>query len=113
MVQSQPILLALTAMVSELIDGDSKWWNYSLLELIFSLAKVRLIQSIPLSRTNREDVLIWRGTTNGVFSVWSAYHMQKERESVGQTECSSRVPNSEVWRTLWKLLIPNVEKNFL
>jgi hypothetical protein len=62
-------------------------WNHALVNQIFSLEEVKLILSIPLSGTRQDDV-IWRGTAKGVFSVWSAYHMQKEVEEVGQVESS-------------------------
>ena len=38
--------------------------------------------------------------------------MRKEMDEAVQAECSSQSPSNEVWGTLWKLLIPNVEKNF-
>jgi hypothetical protein len=44
--------------------------------------------------------------------VKSAYHLQKELATVHMAEGSDRGRNSEVWRTIWKLPIPNVEKNF-
>jgi hypothetical protein len=62
----------------KLIDEDLKGWNVPLLETIFTKEGAQLSQTIPLSCTNQEDILIWGGTTNGVFSVKSAYQMQKE-----------------------------------
>lgn len=112
-VQSLPAVLASSATVSELIDRDTWWWNHSLLEQIFSPAEVKLILSIPISSSNQEDILLWRGTAKGDFSVRSTYHMQKEVEEKDQAECSLRNPSCEVWRLLWKLPVPNVEKNFL
>jgi hypothetical protein len=53
--------------VKELIDADLKGWNVPLLEQIFSKEEVQLVQSIPISRTNQLDTLIWRGTANGFF----------------------------------------------
>ena len=32
-----------------------------------------MIQKIPISCTNQDDILIWRGIKNGIFSVRSAY----------------------------------------
>jgi hypothetical protein len=87
MIQSQPNILALTTTVSELLDGEMLGWNHALVNQIFSSEEVKLILSIPLSGTRQDDV-IWRGTAKGVFSVWSAYHMQKEVEEVGQVESS-------------------------
>lgn len=69
-----------TSTVSQLIDEERKWWKKELLDQIFTREEITTINSIPISQTNQEDKLIWRGTTNGVFSVRSAYHMPKERE---------------------------------
>jgi ribonuclease HI len=113
-ITTPPTLLAPSATVKELIDPDSKNWNYDLLVRLFSNSEVKNILTIPLCRTNQDDVLIWRGTTKGVFSVRSAYHMHKELEEADKPESSStRATNSAVWDKLWKLHIPNVEKNFL
>jgi hypothetical protein len=55
--------------------GISLFWT---LYLLFTEEEVKNIRKIPLSSTDQKDTLIWRGTKNGVFSVRSAYHMQKE-----------------------------------
>jgi hypothetical protein len=34
-------------------------------------------EEVPISCTNQEDIQIWRGTKNGVFSMKSAYYLQK------------------------------------
>lgn len=62
---------------------------HSLLAQMFSKEEITTIQSIPISQTNQEDRLIWRGTAKGVFTVKSAYHMQKEREIANMAEGSS------------------------
>jgi hypothetical protein len=77
---SPPAVLASTAMVDQLIDVDLKWWNWPLLERIFSREECLKIQSIPISQTEQDDKLILGGTAAGVFSVKSAYHLQKSRE---------------------------------
>ena len=112
-VQSPPQILDPAATVSTLIDGELKWWNKALVEQIFSAEESAIIQSIPISQTNKEDRLYWRGTTRGTFSVRSAYYIQKSLEEAQVAEGSSRVSNSLIWRSLWRLNVPNVEKNFL
>jgi hypothetical protein len=68
-VRSSPQLLDLDATANMLINKDTKWWDLSMLESNFNKEEIQLIQSIPISYTNRKDVLIWKGTTNGLFSV--------------------------------------------
>jgi hypothetical protein len=61
--------------VVELIDQDSNWWNLSLILEIFHEEEGRRICKIPLSHVQSKDVMIWCSTTNGEFSVRSAYVM--------------------------------------
>ncbi|XP_059442009.1 uncharacterized protein LOC132174357 [Corylus avellana] len=77
------------ATVSELINGDTKWWDSTLLETIFTKEEVHLIQSLPVSHFNREDVRVWRGTNTGLFSVRSAYYIQMETDAQGVAASSS------------------------
>jgi ribonuclease HI len=113
MVQSQPILLDPCAKVCDLIDDETRWWKPNLLEQIFSQPDVQAICSIPISGTNQEDRQIWRGTKNGLFSVKSAYYMQVELKEKEMAGCSTRKDGDGVWRIIWGMKIPNVEKNFL
>ena len=76
-------------------------------------ARLLAIQSIPVSATDQEDTFIWRGTANGVFSVRSAYHIQKEREMAIKVEGSSSARINSIWCSMWQLKIPNVDKHFL
>lgn len=101
------------ATVKELIDEDTKWWKISLLENLFSNEQV--IMSMPVSVSSQEDKRIWRGpgTNNGVLSVKSAYYIQKKVEALGVAESSSKKGSCTVWRNIWGLSIPNVEKKFL
>jgi hypothetical protein len=46
-VSSPPSLLNGEAMVSELIDIETKWWNTQLLGTLFTAEKAKVIQSIP------------------------------------------------------------------
>jgi hypothetical protein len=55
---SAPVVLDSVATVNELIDGETKWWNTRLLEVVFSSEDVKLIQVIPPSCSNQKDTLI-------------------------------------------------------
>jgi hypothetical protein len=101
------------ATVSELIDRDTQWWNMERLEQIFNAEEIKPILFIPLSCTNQPDVLIWRGTAKGSFSVKSAYYVAKAMEAREQASTSTGAQTSEVWRQIWKLKLPNAEKKFI
>lgn len=66
-----------------------------------------------VSVIDQGDVQVWRATKNGIFSVKSAYYIQKDLEAKGVAECSSRHKKNTIWRDIWDLKLPNVEKNFL
>jgi hypothetical protein len=55
-----------------------KRWNMGLVLAIFVEEEVKAISIIPLSPLQPQDQLVWSGTSNGLFSVQSAYHMGKE-----------------------------------
>jgi hypothetical protein len=78
MVQSPRIVLGEDAHVADLIDEDTKFWNIQLLDAIFSLEEAKVIKGIPISPIQVKDHLIWRCTSNGIFSVRSAYHLNME-----------------------------------
>jgi hypothetical protein len=41
--------------------------EYSFIGSLFYEEEIKIMKTIPLSCTNQEDTLIWRGTNNGVF----------------------------------------------
>jgi hypothetical protein len=49
-----------------------------LIKRVFSEDEAHVIANIPLSPLLPKDRLIWHGTSNGVFTVCSAYHSGKE-----------------------------------
>ena len=108
----QLIILECDATVTALIDGDSRWWNKPMLENLFSKEEAHLIQSLPISHSNREDRCIWRGTKNEIFSVRSAYFLLQELEAKRSASSSVKVGPADLWSKLWKLKIPNAEKHF-
>jgi hypothetical protein len=108
-----PSILNPTATVDQLIDREARWWDNNRLNSLFSAEEVSMIQKIPISCTNQEDILIWRGTKNGIFSVRSAYYMQMEMVSRNEGACSESEKLNRIWKRIWSLSVPNSEKNFL
>jgi hypothetical protein len=84
-----------------------------LLELLFTEEEIKMIQSIPISSTNWSDAIIWRGMTNGIFSIRSAYYIQQKLEAQTMAGTSNLECKREVWGKLWALPVPNVEKHFI
>jgi hypothetical protein len=72
MVQYPRTVLGEDVRVANLIDDDTKFWNTQLLDTMFSPEEAKVIKGIPISPIQVKDRLIWRCTSNGVFSVRSA-----------------------------------------
>jgi hypothetical protein len=110
---SPPTLLHPLATVNELINTDTGWWDIELLNRIFTREEVNLIQTLSVSSSNNDDILVWRGTKTGMFLVCSAYYIQLELDSRNVAASSNHIGTSKIWTSIWELKIPNAEKLFL
>ncbi|KAJ8447618.1 hypothetical protein Cgig2_031672 [Carnegiea gigantea] len=90
--------------VCDLIDTQHTAWHADLVKRIFLPIDVAIILDIPLCASWPDDKLVWHYTSDGSFTVRSAYHM------INASKCaalgSSSRPSREVWRTIWSLRIP-------
>jgi hypothetical protein len=101
------------ALVSDLIDSSIPGWNCSFIDNMFSANVTKIIKSIPLCPSLPPDKIIWSGTSNGMFSVRSAYHMGLELLRRQEGECSSRPSRDDFWKKHWAIKAPNSSKIFL
>ena len=63
-------------MVADLIDSSTAKWKTEVIDSLFIIAhETKLIKSIPLSATLLADKIVWAKTTNGNFTVRSAYKL--------------------------------------
>lgn len=106
-VQSPCRILGENAIVGDLVDVNARRWNSSLIHEIFLEHEAKLICSMPLSRYSQDDQLIWRGTSNGIFTIRSAYHMDMEMKAMKKGEGSAIILDDSFWKTLWHLRVPN------
>jgi hypothetical protein len=88
--------------VDSLIDHDLKCWNSELLEQVFLPRDVEIIKQIPLSKRSPSDRLIWTGTSNGNFSVRSAYHLLlHEQERMLESLSRGLGESQQLWSAIW------------
>lgn len=106
MIQSTPRILDREEKVQALIDQETSWWNIPLVEQIFSPNIIELICSTAISPRNQSDMLIWSGTSTGLFSVRSAYHLTLEVRSRDQGSSSTNRGTHPAWSSIWRLKIP-------
>ena len=100
--------------VCDLIDQENKCWNLQLLQQLFLPFEVEEIRSIPLSSSLPPDKQVWTGTSNGIFTVRSAYKLALE---CSDTFCgASSSDGSQLscfWKKLWRLPTPHKVRHFL
>jgi ribonuclease HI len=101
------------ALVSDLMDPSTGEWNKMLLGRIFWAEEAEVIGNLPLSRYRHPDKLVWRATKSGMFTVRSAYHLEKERRVLQYGAGSTDAEQTGLWRFLWRLGVPNSTKVFL
>lgn len=96
-----------------LIDPKLRGWNFNLINTIFNREEAEVIVAIPSSPTFPPDRLAWNGTTNGIFSVRSAYHTGMEIQELSQGSTSQEGNGHLVWSFIWSLEAPNPTKLFM
>jgi hypothetical protein len=101
------------AKASALIDAKTNGWNSPLIQKVFWPEEVKSICGMVLSPMGQPDFLVWRGSTNGVFTVKSAYHIENNKQLCSRGESSVFSQGCWVWQKLWRLHVPAVVKTFL
>ncbi|KAK9984473.1 hypothetical protein SO802_033998 [Lithocarpus litseifolius] len=100
-------------LVGELIDHEKVRWKAEVLAALFLPYEVDIIQSIPLSSRLPEDKLVWAETSNGKFSVRSAYTVATRLSSNPNSGTSSDMgPGRQFWKRLWALPLPHKTRHF-
>jgi hypothetical protein len=100
------------ALVSNLIDPDTKQWDRGLIYSTFNHAEAKQILSIPISQRSPEDKLIWHWEKDGDYSVRSTYHLLKDQCNPNLAESSSS-HLKQLWKEIWKAPVSNKIKTFL
>ena len=88
-------------------------WNVPLLHEIFLPHDIKMIIKIPLSMRRSRDILVWTGTSKGVFTVRSAYHMLLHCSVADQAESSSSKVLTRFWQRLWSVQVAPKKKLFI
>jgi hypothetical protein len=113
LVQSPVQILNEEATVSELIIGDTKMCNTSMVSEVFMEDEAKHICQMVVSPLAQRDRLVWMGNKNGHYTVRSGYHFAMEgvdREE-GCTSDSSGL--SQLWQKVWNFRGPRALKMFL
>jgi hypothetical protein len=113
LLQSPVRILDGDAKVSELLDRDTNWWNYSLVRAVFTDAEAELICSLPVCPGRGEDKLIWQHNKTGEYTVRSGYHFAKGKFEADMGSCSNSDKNRLLWKAIWGIDAPRAAKMFV
>jgi hypothetical protein len=89
-------------------------WDMRLIEEIFLPFEANIISQIPLRGIHRPDRQIWAHSSNGMFSVQSAYKMLMEDLKAKESGTSSTTQRWKAfWKNLWSVKVPRKIKVFM
>jgi len=94
--------------MANLINQYLQEWNKDLIKDIFNDDDSGKILSLPLILTNEPNLLAWRLTNTGAYTVKSTYH--KIMEEILDT---SHLKVAGNWVQIWKLNVPPKIRNFI
>lgn len=100
------------AKASELIITETGEWKSDLVRQLFWPIEADLVLSIPLSLRLRLERIVWSGTTNGKFSVSSAYRNIRQVRGSNGGESTDGLSMKQVWKCMWNLKLLNKIRSF-
>lgn len=112
-VQSPVKVLNQDATIRELINHDGKSWDEELIFQVLNEEEARTVCSLPLSKLGSEDKLIWGMSSNGLFSVKSAYYLAVQRKKQMGVEQSNISRDFLRSQCIWKMRVPQSVKIFI
>ena len=86
-------------MVANLIGSSIAKWKAEVIDSLFIAHEAELIKSIPLSATLPADKIVWFETTNGNFTMRSAY---KLAASLFKSRSCGTTSDGSLLRKFWK-----------
>ena len=100
-------------VVRDLYLPGTNLWNEELLDLKFYPWEPEAIKNIHVSQIEVVDALIWPHTSDGVYSVRSAYHLLATTQHQDQPSSSNVEAGKGLWNGICKLKVPNKVRHFL
>ena len=71
------------------------------------------VETLRRFQYRQQDVLTWRVTPTGEFTVRSTYHLAKEKNELQRGEESKSSRYNRIWKSKWSLQVPNPVRVFL
>ncbi|KAK9993996.1 hypothetical protein SO802_023699 [Lithocarpus litseifolius] len=93
--------------------SDTRIWDPGQLAEYFLPWEVEMVARILLCENWDEDILIWPLTSDGEYSVCSAYRMLVAVECSSMLSSSSLNPSQAFWKAICKIMVPNKIRHFV
>ena len=92
-------------MVADLIDTDGRSWDAAKVRSILIPHEAEIVLGIPISYRLPKDSVIWARTSNGCFTVKSAYGVAQNclKEVSSRPDMGSSSDNSKM-KAIWKMV---------
>ncbi|KAH0996498.1 hypothetical protein GBA52_020362 [Prunus armeniaca] len=105
----------LPQLVADIMDKDSRQWNFQNVCMVLDRETMDAIRSIPIGNVCIPDRIVWPWSANGQYSVNSGYHKIHAicSDFSGGSAHSSHIINPAVWKELWNLAYQPKIKLFL
>lgn len=113
-VTSPKLFLSVDTRVRELINREEATWKTEVLNVLFLPHEADLISRIPLSSWMPADRQIWALTSNGMFSVRSAYYgaLQLYKAENGGTYLDDSL-NRSFWKRICQIYVSPKVRHFV
>ena len=96
--------------VSKLMTADGLGWDDTVLREVLTEAEVKLVGKIPLSKANKEDIMIRKHSIIRTFLVKSAYYVAGKILGKGEVDRGLR---DRVWQFIWTTRVAPKIKYFV
>lgn len=90
-------------MVVDLINQYLNCWKEDVIDRIFTSEEAMTIKCIPLSRSVKEDMLVWKGDNSGEYYVCSGYRSLLDQQITN----NNLQQQNNFYKNLWSLDIPS------
>lgn len=98
------------------MDSEGKEWNEELLTKLFWQKDMDTIKNISISQVGNKEILLWKYTSQGVYSIQSVYQQLQLRDvqRKQQARISREVEEGKkIWKRTWKMQIKGKLKHFI
>ncbi|KAK6116069.1 hypothetical protein DH2020_008338 [Rehmannia glutinosa] len=99
--------------VADLINWETRSWNFTLLHELFNTEDIKVIKTIPIRHLVCQDRMVRHYTKNGSYTVKSGYQIAKAIADMEEGVPSTSGNPNKIWNWLWHLRVPPKVQTFV